>query len=189
MAVRIFIAIEIEKRIKERILEFIKNLKNTDTGVRWVASDNLHLTVKFIGDVDPVILPSLIKSLDNVASLFRPFRLQIRNVGFFPTAERPRVLFVGLRDKENYLARIFEETEKAVEEFGIKRESRKFVGHITIGRTKSQKHIHRLKEAVHCNAERFFGQENVNHFSLIQSELTRGGPIYTTLKQFKLYEI
>jgi 2'-5' RNA ligase len=188
MALRLFIAIEIEKKIKERILEFFNHLKETDTYIRWVAYENLHVTVKFIGEVDPTILPPLVKSLKSVASHFKPFRIQIENVAVFPTARKPRILFVGLGDKENNLVNIFEEIETQIEEFGIKRELRRYVGHITIGRIKSQKNIHKLFELLPSCSDRFFGQETVNHFSLKQSELTPKGPIYSTLNRFTLYK-
>lgn len=188
MVLRLFIAIEIEKRIKERILELLKHLKKTETDIRWVAPENLHVTVKFIGDLDPIILPSVAKSLENVASRFNPFRIQIENVAVFPKIKNPRILFIGLRDKEDSLVNIFEELEVELEAFGIKRESRKYVGHITIGRVKSQKNIHKLIEALNSDSACFLGQEKVNHISLIQSELTPKGPIYTTLKRFILYK-
>ncbi|GJQ59877.1 MAG: RNA 2',3'-cyclic phosphodiesterase [Candidatus Scalindua sp. AMX11] len=187
-SLRLFIAIEIEKRIKERILEFLNQLKETDVRIRWMAYENLHVTVKFIGDVDPIILPSLVKSLESVASRCRPFRIQIGNVAVFPTAKRPRILFVGLGDKENNLVNIFEEVETEIEEFGIKRELRKYVGHITIGRIKSQKNIHKILELLPSYSDRFFGQETVNHITLKQSELTPKGPIYSTLNRFTLYK-
>ncbi|MDR4503434.1 MAG: RNA 2',3'-cyclic phosphodiesterase [Candidatus Scalindua sp.] len=186
MSVRLFVAIEIEKRIKERILELLENLKRTGADIRWVASENLHVTVKFIGDSDPVILPSLAKSLENVASGFNPFRIEIENFAVFPTAKKPRIVFVGLRDKENNLTKIFEAVETETEKFGIKRESRKYFGHITVGRTKTEKNIHKLIEILRTDSNHFFGQENVRHISLIQSELTPKGPIYTTIKKFIL---
>jgi len=188
MAIRLFIAIEIEKRIKERILDYLKHLKKADTGVRWVAYENIHITVKFLGNIDAKMLPALINSIDNVLSCFSPFRIQIGNVGAFPTVKKPRILFVCIQDKENNLLKIFERLEKGIEEYGIKRDTKNYVGHITIGRTKSQKNLRKLIDLLQADSDRFFGQEKVRHISLIQSELTPDGPIYTTIKKFQLYE-
>ena len=188
MTIRLFIAIEIEKRIKERILDYLKHLKKADAGVRWVASENIHITLKFLGNIDAIILPALIKSIDNGMLLFSPFRIQIGNVGAFPTVKKPRILFVGVQDKENNLLKIFEQLEKGIEEYGIKRETKNYVGHITIGRTKLQKNLRKLIDTLQSDSDRFFGQQKVHHISLIQSELSPDGPIYTTIKKFQLYE-
>ena len=188
MAIRLFIAIEIEKRIKERIIDSLNLLKKADAGVRWVACENIHATVKFLGNIDAKTLPALIKYIDNVVSFFSPFKIQIANVGAFPTIKKPRILFVCIQDKENNLIKIFEELEKGIEKYGIKRDTKNYVGHITIGRTKSQKNLRKLTELLQSDSDRFFGQEKVHYISLIQSELTPDGPIYTTIKQFQLYE-
>jgi len=188
MAIRLFIAIEIEKRIKERILDFLNHLKKADAGVRWVDSENIHVTLKFLGNIDAIMLPALIKYIDNVMSCFSPFKIQIGNVGAFPTVKKPRILFVGVGDKENNLLKIFEQLEKGIEEYGIKRETKNYVGHITIGRTKSQKNLRKIMDTLQSDSDHFFGQEKVHHISLIQSELTPDGPIYATIKKFQLYE-
>ncbi len=182
-----FIAIEIEKRVKDRILEFLNHLKKSDLGIRWVAPENLHVTVKFIGDIDPIILPSLIESLENVASHFCPFTIQIENIGAFPATKKPRILYTGLGDREETLPRMVEEIEEELEKYGINRESKQYVGHITVGRTKSQKNIHKLIEFLHSDSDQFFGKECVKHISLIESELTPKGPIYRTLNRFTLH--
>ncbi len=187
MTIRTFVAIEIDKEIKDRILEFLNQLKKVDADVKWVASENIHITLKFIGYIDEKILPALNKTINDITSCLRSFSIKIEDVGVFPTLKKPRIIFVCARDKENNLLKLYEELENRLEVLGIKRESRKYVGHITLGRIKSQKNIPKLIDTLNSRSGHFFGQEKANYISLIQSKLTPSGPVYTRLKNFELY--
>ncbi|MFQ5964364.1 MAG: RNA 2',3'-cyclic phosphodiesterase [Candidatus Scalinduaceae bacterium] len=186
MVIRIFVAIEIDKEIKNRLSEFLNHLKKTAADVKWVAPENTHLTLKFIGYIDETNLPNLNKIINNAISCLSPFIMNIENVGAFPTFKKPRVIYVCARDRGNNLSKIFERLDKGFEELDIKRKPRKYVGHITIGRIKSQKNISKLVNALNSDAGYFFGQEKVNQISLMQSKLTPSGPIYTKLNSFML---
>lgn len=186
MSIRAFVAIEIEKEIKNKLSKFLNQLKETDADVKWVTPENIHLTLKFIGNIEEIILPTLHKIINDATSSLSFFNMSIENVGAFPTLKKPRIIFVSAQDKGNNLLKIYERLDKGLEALGIKRESRNYVGHITLGRTRSQKNISKLINALNSGAVHSFGQEKVNYISLMQSELTPKGPIYTRLKDFIL---
>lgn len=188
MIIRAFIAIEIENGIKDKISECLNQLKKTGADVKWVDPENIHLTLKFIGYIDEKILPDLNKIISNAVSNISPFSICIENIGAFPTLKKPRVIFVHVNENGNRLLETYEGINRGVESLGMKRESKKFVGHITLGRTRSQKNIYKLIDTMNSNTERLFGLEKVNSISLMQSKLTSTGPVYTKLNNFILNE-
>jgi 2'-5' RNA ligase len=186
MTIRGFVAIEINKEIKNKLSEFLTQLKKIDADVKWVACENIHLTLKFLGHIGENILPALNKIINDAASCLSPFDINIENVGAFPSLKKPRVIFVCAQDKGNNLLKIYEKLDKGMEELGIKQDAKKYVGHITLGRIKSRKNISALIDALNSGTGYFFGQEKVNYISLMQSKLTPKGPIYTRLKNFTI---
>ncbi len=186
MTIRAFIAIEIGSEIKTRVSEHIDKLKRTGADVKWVDPENIHLTLKFLGNIEEDTLPGLNEIISNVVSDLESFNINIRNFGTFPNLKRPRVIYVCVDEKENNLLTLYENLNKGVEELGIKGESKKFVGHITVGRIRTQKNISKLTTVLKSETERFFGLEKVNYLSLMQSQLTHEGPFYTKLNNFIL---
>lgn len=186
MTIRVFIAIEIDSEIKNKLSEYLSKLKRTGADVKWVAPENIHLSLKFIGYIEKETLINLNKIISNAVSCIGPFSISIGNIGAFPSIEKPRVVFVCVQERGNSLFKIYEKLDKGVEQLGIKRESKKYVGHITLGRVKSQKNISKLKNILNSGTECYFGLEKVTSLSLIQSKLTPTGPLYTRLNNFIL---
>ncbi len=186
MTIRAFIAIEIESEIKNKLSEYLSKLKRTGADLKLVAPENIHLTLKFIGYIEKEALVDLNKIINEAVFGIGPFSISIGNIGAFPSLKRPRVVFVCVQEKGDNLLRIYEKLDKGVERLGIKKESRKYVGHITLGRVKSQKNISKLKSALISGTECYFGLEKVTSLSLIQSKLSSTGPIYTRLNNFIL---
>ncbi len=186
MTIRAFIAIEIDSEIKNKLSEYLSKLKRTGADVKWVAPENIHLTLKFIGYIEKETLINLNKIINYAVSSIVPFSISIGNIGAFPSLNKPRVVFVCVQEQGNNLLRIYEKIDKGVEPLGIKKESKKYVGHITLGRVKSQNNISKLKNALISGTECYFGLEKVSSLSLMQSKLTPTGPIYTRLNNFIL---
>lgn len=186
MAIRVFIAIEIDSEIKDKISEYLSKLKRTGADVKWVSPENIHLTVKFIGHIENEALIDLNKVINDAVSGIEPFSISIGNIGAFPNLNKPRVVFACVQEQGNSLFNIYERLDKGVESLGIKKESKKYVGHITLGRVKSQRNISRLINTLNSGAEYHFGCEKITSLSLIQSRLTPTGPLYTRLNNFIL---
>jgi 2'-5' RNA ligase len=186
MAIRVFVAIEIDSEIKNKLSEYLSRLKRTGADVKWVSPENIHLTLKFIGYIEKETLIDLNKIINDTVFGIGPFSISIGNIGAFPSLEKPRVVFACVEERGSNLLRIYEKLDKGVELLGIKKESKKYVGHITLGRVKSQKNIFKLKNALNSETECYFGLEKVTSLSLIQSKLTPTGPIYTKLNNFIL---
>jgi len=186
MTIRAFIAIEIDNGIKDRLSEYLNQLKKTGASVKWVAPENIHLTLKFIGYIEEETLPDLNKIISGAVSCLDSFSISIENIGAFPNFKKPRVVFVCVQDKGNNLLNIYERLDKGIERLGIKRESKKYVGHITLGRIKTQKNISKLTSVLNSGTKCSFGLEKVSYISLMKSKLTSAGPIYTKLNNFML---
>ena len=186
MTIRVFIAIEIDSGIKNKLSEYLSNLKSSGADVKWVSPENIHLTLKFIGYVEEDALINLNRIINNAVSSIEPFNISIGNIGVFPNLKRPRVIFACVQEEGNNLHKIYEKLDKGVEQLGIKKESKKYVGHITLGRVRSQKNISRLKNRLKSGTECYFGCKRVASISLIQSKLTTTGPLYTRLNNFIL---
>jgi 2'-5' RNA ligase len=186
MTIRVFVAIEINSEIKNELSGYLNKLKGTGADVKWVSPENIHLTLKFIGYIEKEALINMNKVISDALSSIEPFSISIGNIGAFPSLNKPRVVFVGVQERGNNLLKIYERLDKGVEPLGIKKESRKYVEHITLGRVKSQKNISKLKNTLNSGTECYFGCEKVTSLSLIQSRLTPAGPFYTRLNNFIL---
>ncbi len=186
MAIRVFVAIEVDSEIKNKLSEYLDRLKRTGADVKWVATENIHLTLKFIGHLEEEALINLNKIINDAVLNIKPFSINIGNIGAFPNLKNPRVIFTGVEAEGNSLLRIFEKLDKGIETLGIKKESRKYVGHITLGRVKSKKNLTKLKDVLDSGRGYCFGHEKVTSLSLIQSNLTPTGPIYSRLNNFIL---
>ena len=186
MIIRAFIAIEIDSKIKNRLSEYLNKLKETGADVKWTATKNIHLTLKFIGYIEVENLIKLDKIINHAVFGIGPFSIDIENIGAFPNIKKPRVVFVCVQERGNDLLRLYEKLDRGVGQLGIKKESKKYIGHITLGRVKSQKNMSKLINALNSGAECYFGHKRVTSLSLIQSELTPTGPIYTRLNNFIL---
>lgn len=179
---RLFIGIRIPENLKEKIEEVEKELRKKVKEARVVKKENLHMTLKFLGEVKEEKIEGIDKKLKEVAKKFSGFEVSAGKIGNFPEGKKMRVLWVGVESDGN-LKKLNSEIEKELVEVGFPEEKR-FKEHITIARFKSTpdlKFVERLKERYNYN----LGQFEVKSFFLIKSNLTSEGPIYTDLKEYK----
>jgi 2'-5' RNA ligase len=176
--IRSFIAIERPAEIRayfHQIGRFMSS--NIPQGaVRWVAPDNIHLTLRFLGDTPEDKLPFVSAALDTIAVRYTPVSLHLDQVGCFPNRKRPRVIWVGLAGDLQFLNALQTEVEKAVQSLGWPAEGRPFRAHLTIGRVKDSSQAARLL----WNQSLEKKEVPVSAVHLIESRLTPTGPIYTT---------
>jgi RNA 2',3'-cyclic 3'-phosphodiesterase len=187
--VRLFVALEIPAAVRDNLAAQIKELRDlpaalADQGLRWVRPENLHVTLKFIGEVEAAKLEGIRRTLTGIA-LDAPVDVRFRGLGFFPDKEYPRVLWVGLSASGN-LPVLARDIDRALEGQGLARDERAFTPHLTLARFKSRGFDETQRAAIEKNNEREFGAFQAREFHLIESELKPSGAEYTTLASFPL---
>lgn len=154
-------------------------LRRLAPGVRWVAPDNLHLTLKFLGGIEAARLAAIESALANAAAAQPPFECAIAHLGAFPSRTRARVVWAGIGTGAAELTALAARVEDALDALGIGREARPFAAHVTLGRVREPRANPRLAAAL-AGAEAFGGQR-VTRVSLMRSELSPRGARYTEL--------
>jgi RNA 2',3'-cyclic 3'-phosphodiesterase len=188
-AIRSFIAVELPAAIQQQLDGITLKLKGPRTSaVRWVPARNIHLTVKFLGDVSPVNMEMLMKMLKAQIGQQRVFNVSIGGVGAFPTSHRPRVIWVGVTapPQLNTLIRLVEaETTK----LGYAPEDRPFSPHLTLGRVSQNAtpdQVHQVAEALAGIQVPELGICEVKEVVLFKSDLQSSGAEYTPLLRVPL---
>lgn len=181
---RLFFAIEIPEKIQQKILGVQQELKKSGADIKWVKPANIHLTLKFLGEVEDEKLPELVRVGEKISKDFSPFAVEICGVGVFPNINRPRVIWAGIENGSKEMENLSELLSRQLAKIGFPEEKRRFVGHLTIGRVKSPQRKGHLIESFKSLEKADFGRFPVSSLSLIKSQLTPAGPIYTVLKKF-----
>lgn len=182
---RAFIALEIPAPIREAIQQQTAALrKSADSSlVRWVPAGNLHLTLKFLGDVSTTNLPFLTQMLSREAGQHAGFSLQVGGLGAFPNSRRPRVIWIGIHAPEE-LSALARSLESATRRLGYPSEERPFSPHLTIGRIKqtaSPADLQRIHTALESTQVGPLGSAEVTAVHLMKSDLQPTGSVYTRL--------
>jgi 2'-5' RNA ligase len=159
----------------------IERLRSVVRGVAWVAPDNLHVTLKFLGHVEPARLERVGHALAGVASQHAAFDLEVRGLGAFPTPTRARVIWAGLVGGTPALGALAASVEKVLAESGFAPEGRPFAAHLTLARVREPRRDERLAAALAAGAARGFGRFRVEHLILMRSDLSPKGARYTPL--------
>ena len=177
---RLFVALDLSDAVRKEIAKFCEALRAEFPSARWVRSEGLHVTLKFIGEASAERVEKIETALDTVASN-APVEMNFRGTRFFPNERRPRVLWIGIEATPN-LADIAEQIETRLEPLGVARESREFKPHLTLARIEDSRGIEKLHDALRRNAPADFGTVRTNEMYLYRSELGRGGAKYTRVK-------
>jgi 2'-5' RNA ligase len=180
--VRLFVALEIPSEVRENLAALIRELSTITPQEKWVRAENLHVTLKFIGEAAAEKLGAIRQALGVVRS-DSPAKLDFRGLGFFPNEKNPRVFWAGIEAAPN-LGKLAEDIELATERLGIPREQRPFSPHLTLARFAARKLPEKLQTAVRENITRQFGALETSQFHLIESKLKPSGAEYTTLQSF-----
>ena len=184
--VRAFIAAEISSEVRACAVDAIDQLSPAGSGVKWVRPENVHLTVKFLGDVDYTLLSDVCRGLARAVALSEPFELDCGRVGAFPRLERPRTVWLGVNDPEKRLAKLAKDVDDAMAELRFRRESRPFHPHLTLGRVRDGRRSAELTERIQSADFEMRGVMIVDELIVFSSELTPEGPIYTPIGRAEL---
>lgn len=182
--IRAFLAMDIDDDLKPKINKVIKQFKSIDAKIKYVELNNLHLTLKFFGDIDTNGLNLLEDAIERVVSDFRPFSIKIKGCGAFPNTNRIRVIWLGI-DEDEIIKDLHDRLDKEFVKLGFDAD-RKFSTHLTIGRMKSPKNKNHVKSTIEEIEDIEIGEMEVNRISLKKSTLTPQGPIYEDLRIFEL---
>lgn len=181
---RLFVALEISDTIRPAIESLIRELHPLDDSWKWVRAQNLHVTLKFLGEVAPGKLPEIVEVLRN-APTAGPVALRFRGLGFFPNERRPRVLWVGM-DGPQSLIGMAAGVEATLKNAGFPREEREFTPHLTLARNKQGTISPELRDAISKRSTWELGTMDASTFHLIESKIKSTGPEYTTLESIPL---
>jgi 2'-5' RNA ligase len=184
---RTFIAVDPGKPIRDRLVALQENLAKAGTEVKWVESENLHVTLLFLGEVDERSVPEVCRVVAESTQRQVPFLMTVEKAGCFPTPRRPRVLWVGVGEGAQPLCAVHDALEPPLLDLGCyRREERQFSPHITLGRVKSDRPTEQLAAALAKQAGWKGGEVPVREILIMSSELTPKGPLYTVLSRAKL---
>ena len=185
LKIRTFIAVRLPPAVLQALGEVSEQVAREwpEKSVRWVRPENMHLTLRFLGDTEGEKVPALGAGLDEVAGEVAPFELQLDGMGCFPNARRPRVVWVGLQDSEERLVQLQKVVERLVRQLGWKREEgRRFRPHLTLGRVRERQRPP-AGEWIQVPPSLSF---RVGEVELIESRLKPSGAEYTTLHRSAL---
>ena len=179
---RLFVALQIPDDVRERIAQLICELKLLDNSWKWTRAENLHVTLKFLGETPQKKLKSVCDALRSV-SCELSIPVNFRGLGFFPNERRPRVLWIGMEAPQS-LGALAAGIEDALARVGVPREERPYAPHLTLARSKEGRISEKFRPAFSSYFTREFGTMNATAFHLIESKLKSTGAEYTTLESF-----
>lgn len=182
--VRAFLAIDLDDDLKPKINKIIRQFKKTDARIKYVELANLHLTLKFFGDIDTNGLDLLKDAIARTVSDYEPFNIKIKGCGAFPNTNRIKVIWVGI-DDDAVIKDLHSRLDKEFVKLGFDKD-KKFSTHLTIGRMKTAKNKNQVKSTIEEFSEFEIGEMEVSRISLKKSTLTPHGPIYDDLEIFEL---
>ena len=184
--IRCFVAIEIPEELKNKIDDYISSLKQIAPEIKWIKAKNLHITLKFLGEIQQELLFQVQDELSAIPKVVNPFKISISEVGFFPNQFKPRVVWLGLHnDNNNSIFKLHEWIDKKLESLGFEREKRRFSPHLTLGRIKLASNYQQLVEYI--NQHKFQSYSfNIPEVVIMKSMLKPTGAVYSQLKTFSL---
>jgi len=174
---RLFVAVNLPVPLKARIAGLQRELALSGADVKWVEEENLHLTVKFLGEVVPERLAELQEALAQAVPDCRAFRLELSGLGTFPARGVPRVLWVGVGGEVEAFRELHGAVERALAALGYPGEEREFRPHLTLGRVRSPRGVDALRRRI-AALDGPYGDLAVAEVALMESRLTPRGPVY-----------
>jgi len=187
--IRSFIAVELSDDLHSALDVLIRSLQTRRlNSVRWVLPANIHITLKFLGDVAPKQFESLQKVILETANACRPFNITCRDLGAFPNLNRPRVLWAGVQAPPE-LAVLAKAIDDHTRPLGFPGEDRPFSPHLTLGRVQPIADPAALRAITQVLQEikpGVIGTTHIDHITLFKSDLRPSGPVYSVMNRFPL---
>ncbi len=178
-----FIAVDITPT--DDILKFLNEIGNLNADIKTVESQNIHITLKFLGDTPEEKIDQIEQIIKDSVKGIGPFSIKLNGTGVFPNKNYIRVVWIGIKDIEKLIT-IAKNIDEKIASLGFKKEKRGFSAHLTVGRVKTAKNKDVLLKKIEDYSDFDFGIQEVKSIKLKKSDLTPKGPIYTTMKEITL---
>ena len=192
---RIFVALDLDPVIRDRIQKFVEQVRTTAPDARWISPESLHVTLKFIGEQPDGEIAQVEASLRSIRA--EPFEVSVTGAGFFPTARTARVFWIGIEG--DALSQLAQAIEDSLARIGIPKEDRVFSPHLTLARTrggsgapgrrkgdKTNREFAKLQQFLSTHPAPDFGTMTAREFFLYRSRLSSKGSQYTKIARFEL---
>lgn len=187
MKIRSFLAFDVPKDVRQKLARLIADFSKRETGVKWISAENMHVTMKFFGDVEEdLLLGDISRTIETVTSETKTIPLECSGVGVFPNWKYPRVIWAGFLGDAEPVLNLKGHLDEALAPFPLKQDARAFRLHLTIGRAKEIKRTGLLMTLINELGPISFGRVLIDKLTLYKSVLTKGGSIYTAIREFKL---
>jgi 2'-5' RNA ligase len=183
---RTFIALDFDKAVKDQLAALEARLKPRCPKLKWVEPAQIHLTLKFLGEITQQQAAPVTAALNNLAAQCRPFDIAIEDVGCFPPSGGVDVVWVGIKDATGRLAECQARCEDLIEPLGFPRERRRFAPHLTLARNRDRANGPQIRDALKQEGPLHVGRQTVGAITFYQSTLTPSGPIYKALSKHPL---
>jgi 2'-5' RNA ligase len=185
LIMRTFIAIELPDAVHAALEDLKSGLRDAGVRASWVKGGNIHLTLRFLGDIDEDQAARIVDVLGREYAPVRPFVLQVRGVGAFPNARRPSVLWAGCEPAEGALERVQQSAETAARAVGLAPEAKAFRPHLTIGRVKDWRAAGPVSDALDRAKDFEAGEFETAGVALFRSRLMSSGAVHERLREFR----
>lgn len=182
---RLFIAINLPNWLRAKLVQFQSELKKVGIKGKFVEKENIHLTLKFLGETSNI--EQISKKIEQVCARFSSFEASLRGIGGFPSKSRPRIIWAGLGLGAEAARALHIELERALTQLGFPRDSR-YENHITLVRVKNITDKLKLAMLFERYADFEFGHFKIDRIALMSSILRKCGPVYRVVKEFLLKE-
>jgi RNA 2',3'-cyclic 3'-phosphodiesterase len=184
---RVFCAIDLPEDVREKMLAHGMRLRKAvpDAHASWSRPDNIHLTLKFLGEIPQSRVESLSTAASNAARDLESFPVRVHGSGVFPTRGAPRVLWIGVVDLKGKLGELYRRLDDECAKAGFKKETRPFHPHLTLARLRKPQHARTLA-SVHRDIQFEPAEVNVAELLVIRSELGAEGSKYTVVSRVPL---
>jgi 2'-5' RNA ligase len=184
--IRSFIAIDLPEETRKALAAVQEQLKQSRARVRWVRTNSIHLTLRFLGNIHPAQVEDIALAVAQEVRDEPPITLGAAGLGAFPSRKKPRVIWIGMEGEVQRLSRIQARVENALEPLGFVREKRVFQPHLTIGRVKDRRRLQALIDAMATLDMEPFNSFDADEIILYKSDLRPTGAIYTKLHRMPL---
>ena len=187
--IRTFIAVDVSADVRSRTVALIKRLQVCGVKANWTESPNLHLTLKFLGDIPDRWVPDVCRAVTESSQDFAPMNLGFRGAGAFPRNDRPRTVWIGVQPETDQLAALQQTIEDRLYDIGFAQERRRFSPHLTIGRIRAggpeQQELGRL---IVQNSDFFAGSCRIERVLVYGSFRDKSGPTFQVLGRAPLVQ-